>query len=173
MPASLRSKIIHIAPERAIHIVGMRIRLTRRAFSLELAADFAALQCDSSYCVLLHKGLSLAEGRYVQFDFLLADPYAANAVFDLGVVHDHGWQRELPAEDLSKYQSLCTITLPLGRSADQAIKLSAQHRKAVAGLQVPTSSSFALALIRHCPFARLLSPSRQALRRRLSSSVFP
>ena len=24
MPASLRSKIIHIAPERAIHIVGMR-----------------------------------------------------------------------------------------------------------------------------------------------------
>lgn len=98
------------------------IRLTRRQFSLELAADFAALQCDNSHCVLLRKGLSLAEGRYVQFDFWLADPYAANAVFDLGVVHDHGWQRELPAEDLSKYQSLCTITLPLGRSADQAFR---------------------------------------------------
>lgn len=109
------------------------IRLARRAFSLELAADFAALQCDNAPCVLLKKGLSLSEGRYVQFDFWLADPYAANAVFDVGVVHDHGWQRELPGQDLSKYQSLCTITLPLGRSPDQAYRAAQKSGKRTPG----------------------------------------
>ena len=70
-------------------------RLLARGFQLELAADFAALQSDSSLCILLRRGQRIELNHYRTADFLVTDILASEAFFDFGICQLEDYQQSL------------------------------------------------------------------------------
>lgn len=61
-------------------------RLLSYGFELRLAADFGVRQSDESFCRLLPADHDIGLGTYRIADFMVTDPVAPEAIFDLGVI---------------------------------------------------------------------------------------
>ncbi len=91
-------------------------RLTARPFEVELAADFAARQCDDTLCILLPCGQRVTLGSYRMAEFWVTGIGAKEAHFDLGVCHFDPEKGNMLAADASSFRSLTTMHVLLGDS---------------------------------------------------------
>jgi len=91
-------------------------RLTARPFEVELAADFAARQCDDTLCILLLRGQRVTLGSYRMAEFWITGIGATEAHFDLGVCHFDQEKGTMLAADASTFRSLTTMHVRLGDS---------------------------------------------------------
>lgn len=93
-----------------------RLADTRRTTTIELAADLAVRQSDSSLCVILPGGQPVELNSYRMADFVVTDPAAPEAVFDLGVCHRTGVDGPAYASTASHFESLEQVYLPTGEA---------------------------------------------------------
>jgi len=91
-------------------------RLTARPFDVELAADFAARQCDDRLCILMPRGQCVTLGNYRMAEFWVTGIDAQEAHFDLGVCHFDPMKGTLLSADPATFRSLTTMHVALGKA---------------------------------------------------------
>lgn len=93
-----------------------RLADSRRKTAVELAADLAVRQSDSSLCVVLPGGQPVELNSYRVADFVVTDPTATEAVFDVGVCRHSAEDGPAYSSTAAHFQSLDQIYLPTGES---------------------------------------------------------
>jgi hypothetical protein len=93
-----------------------RLADPRRKAGVELAADLAVRQSDGSLCVILPGGQPVELNSFRVADFIVTDPNAPEAIFDLGVCNHTETDGPAYASTASHFQSLGQVYLPTGES---------------------------------------------------------
>ncbi len=84
-------------------------RLIKMGFSLQLAAAFGVRQCDDSFCEMLPAGHDLAVGAYRVAEFMVADVFAPEAIFDFGIKRRIDGESSMLSSPADSFQSMAQL----------------------------------------------------------------